>query len=80
MKLKRDFKINMEMIRFPLSESTVQPEIAKQLARQAVYAIILGFNRNYYLCIIRFEYRFALAAVVALVHDALLTYCFFLYI
>ncbi|MDI4643933.1 protein translocase subunit SecD [Cohnella hashimotonis] len=51
-------------------ENTVDPAIARELARQAVYAVLLAsLGILLYVCV-RFEWRFALAAIVALLHDA----------
>lgn len=52
-----------------ISESTVSPTIARELARQAVLAILLASIGVILYVSIRFEYRFALSAIVALVHD-----------
>ncbi|MFC3803503.1 protein translocase subunit SecD [Cohnella sp. GCM10012308] len=51
-------------------ENTVDPGIARELALQAIYAVALAsLGILLYVCI-RFEWRFALAAIVALLHDA----------
>lgn len=51
-------------------ENTVDPGIARELALQALYAVALAsLGILLYVCI-RFEWRFALAAIVALLHDA----------
>lgn len=54
-----------------ISESTVSPTIARELARQAILAILLASVGVILYVSIRFEYRFALSAIVALVHDVL---------
>lgn len=54
-----------------ISESTVSPSIARELARQAILAILLASVGVILYVSIRFEYRFALSAIVALVHDVL---------
>lgn len=54
-----------------ISESTVSPTIARELAEKAVYAVILASIGIVIYVTIRFEYRFAIAAVIALFHDAL---------
>lgn len=54
-----------------ISESTVSPTIARELARQAILAIMLASVGVILYVSIRFEYRFALSAIVALVHDVL---------
>lgn len=54
-----------------INESTVSPAIARELARQAILAIMLASVGVILYVSIRFEYRFALSAIVALVHDVL---------
>lgn len=51
-------------------ESTVDPGIARELAVRAMYAVaIASLGILLYVCV-RFEWRFAVAAIVALLHDA----------
>jgi preprotein translocase subunit SecF len=54
-----------------IQESTVDPIISRELARQAVYAVLLASIGIIIYVTIRFEYRFAIAAIIALLHDAL---------
>jgi preprotein translocase subunit SecF len=54
-----------------ISESTVSPQVARELANQAIIAVILASIGIIIYVAIRFEYRFAIAAVIALFHDAL---------
>lgn len=54
-----------------INESTVSPAIARELARQAILAIMLASVGVILYVSIRFEYRFALSAIVALAHDVL---------
>ncbi|MDG0811203.1 protein translocase subunit SecF [Cohnella rhizosphaerae] len=51
-------------------ENTVDPGIARELALQALYAVGLASLGILLYVSIRFEWRFALAAIVALLHDA----------
>jgi len=60
-----------------LGESTVTPIVAKELARLAVICILLASVGVIIYVTFRFEYRFAIAAVVALFHDALLIVAIF---
>ncbi|MFC7681309.1 protein translocase subunit SecF [Paenibacillus sp. GCM10028914] len=50
--------------------NTVDPEMAKELGRNAVYAVLLSCVGIIIYVSIRFEWRFAIAAIVALLHDA----------
>lgn len=54
-----------------ISEATISPEVARELARQAIYAIVFASLAVIIYVTIRFEYRFAGSAIVALFHDAL---------
>jgi preprotein translocase subunit SecF len=60
-----------------VSEITVSPIIARELARQAVLAILFASIGVILYVSIRFEYRFAMSAIVALVHDALIVIALF---
>ncbi|WP_334078031.1 protein translocase subunit SecF [Paenibacillus sanfengchensis] len=50
--------------------NTVDPEMAKELARNAIYAVLISCLGIIVYVSIRFEWRFALAAIVSLLHDA----------
>lgn len=50
--------------------NTVDPEMAKELGQNAVYAVLLSCIGIIIYVSIRFEWRFAIAAIVALLHDA----------
>jgi preprotein translocase subunit SecF len=63
--LKLDDKASFEV-------NTVDTEMAKELARNAIYAVLISCIGIIIYVSIRFEWRFALAAIVALVHDAFL--------
>ncbi len=49
-----------------VSETTVSADIAKELARQAVYAVLLAFAGIMIYITIRFELLFAVAAIISL--------------
>lgn len=50
--------------------NTVDPEMAKELARNAIYAVLISCLGIIIYVSIRFEWRFAVAAIVSLLHDA----------
>ncbi|MBO2943416.1 protein translocase subunit SecF [Paenibacillus sp. F411] len=50
--------------------NTVDPEMARELGRNAIYAVLLSCIGIIIYVSIRFEWRFAVAAIVALLHDA----------
>ncbi|UNK19876.1 protein translocase subunit SecF [Paenibacillus sp. N3/727] len=50
--------------------NTVDPEMAKELGLNAVYAVLLSCVGIIIYVSIRFEWRFAIAAIIALLHDA----------
>lgn len=52
------------------SFSTVDPIVAKQTSQKAVWAVLLASAFIIAYMAVRFEYRFAVAGVVALLHDA----------
>lgn len=51
-------------------ESTVNPTIGRELARKAIYAVLFASLGIILYVTIRFEHRFAIAAIIALMHDA----------
>jgi len=53
-----------------LVESTVNPTIGRELALKAIYAVLFASLGIILYVTIRFEYRFAVAAIIALLHDA----------
>ncbi|MBW4080237.1 protein translocase subunit SecF [Paenibacillus sp. S150] len=57
--------------------NTVDTEMAKELARNAIYAVLISCLGIIIYVSIRFEWRFALAAIVALIHDAFIVVAFF---
>ncbi|MFC4098150.1 protein translocase subunit SecD [Paenibacillus xanthanilyticus] len=52
-----------------IEENTVDPGIARELAVKAIYAILFASIGIIILVSIRFEWRFAVAGIVALFHD-----------
>lgn len=50
--------------------NTVDPEMAKELERNAIYAVLIASIGIMIYVAIRFEWRFGLAAVISLFHDA----------
>ncbi|WP_052714236.1 protein translocase subunit SecF [Paenibacillus dauci] len=57
--------------------NTVDPTIAKELERNALWAVLLASLGIIIYVTIRFEWRFAVASVVALLHDAFLVISIF---
>lgn len=57
--------------------NTVDTEMAKELARNAIYAVLISCLGIIIYVSIRFEWRFALAAIVALMHDAFIVVAIF---
>ncbi|NGM81908.1 protein translocase subunit SecF [Paenibacillus sp. 7124] len=57
--------------------NTVDTEMAKELARNAIYSVLLSCLGIIVYVSIRFEWRFAIAAIVALVHDAFMVVAIF---
>lgn len=55
-----------------VQEQTVSPIIGRELARNAMIAVLVASLGIILYVSIRFEYRFALAAVIALFHDVLI--------
>ncbi len=53
-----------------IQESTVDPMISRELAKQAIYAVAWASIGIIIYIAIRFEYRFAITGVLALLHDA----------
>lgn len=57
--------------------NTVDTEMAKELARNAIYAVLLSSIGIIIYVSIRFEWRFAVASIVALLHDAFMVVAVF---
>ncbi|WP_248927365.1 protein translocase subunit SecF [Paenibacillus hamazuiensis] len=58
-------------------ENTVDPELAKELAYKAIYAVLIASVGIIIYVSIRFEWRFAVAGIVALLHDAFIVVSLF---
>nr|WP_240627222.1 protein translocase subunit SecF [Thermoflavimicrobium daqui] len=54
-----------------VQEQTVDPIIGKEIAQSAFYAMLIASVGIIIYVALRFEYRFAVAAVIALIYDAL---------
>lgn len=57
--------------------NTVDPEMAKELARNAIYAVLISCLGIIVYVSIRFEWRFAVAAIISLLHDAFMVVAVF---
>jgi preprotein translocase subunit SecF len=57
--------------------NTVDPEMAKELLRKAIFAVLLASVGIIIYVSIRFEWRFALSAVLALLHNAFIVISIF---
>lgn len=57
--------------------NTVDPEMAKELATNAIWAVLLSSLGIIVYVSIRFEWRFAVAAIIALLHDAFMVVTIF---
>ncbi|MED0678959.1 protein translocase subunit SecF [Aneurinibacillus thermoaerophilus] len=60
-----------------LQQSTVDPMVSRELARSALYAVLIASIGIIIYITIRFEFKFAFAAVLALLHDAFLVITIF---
>lgn len=54
-----------------MNETTVTPTVARELAKKAIYAVVLASIGIAIYISVRFEYRFAMGALITLFHDAL---------
>lgn len=57
--------------------STVSPVIAQEQSKSAIYSVLLASLGIVIYVAIRFEYRFAVAGIIALLHDAFIVISFF---
>jgi preprotein translocase subunit SecF len=64
-------------VKVAYEENTVDTELATELAKGAIYAVLYASIGIIIYISIRFEWRFAVAAVVALLHDAFMVITFF---
>lgn len=73
---EHDNQLKAEILKLDSTASfeinTVDTEMAKELGRNAIYAVLLSCIGIIIYVSIRFEWRFAVAAIVALIHDAFL--------
>lgn len=60
-----------------LQESTVNPMVSQELARSALYSVLIASIGIVIYVTIRFEYRFAITAIIALLHDVFLVITMF---
>jgi preprotein translocase subunit SecF len=60
-----------------LSESTISPIVGRDLARNSFYALAIASIGIIIYVALRFEYRFAIAAILALLHDVMIMIGFF---
>lgn len=60
-----------------LQESTVNPLVSKELAKSALYALLFASIGIVLYITIRFEYRLAVSAIIALLHDVFLVITLF---
>lgn len=74
-KLKAEFSKLDDRASFEVN--TVDPEMAKELARNAIYAVLISCIGIIIYVSIRFEWRFAVAAIIALLHDAFMVIAVF---
>ena len=58
-------------------ENTVSTDLANELARKAIYGVLLSSIGIIIYVTIRFEWRYALACVISMLHDAFLVIAFF---
>lgn len=58
-------------------ENTVDTELANELAEKAIYSVLIACLGIIIYVSIRFEWRFAIAAIVALLHDAFIVISLF---
>ncbi len=68
--LQQDYPDNAQQV---LREETVEPKIGKELLTKTLWAIIIALVLILVYVSFRFDYRFGVAAVIALFHDALFT-------
>lgn len=60
-----------------INETTVTPTVARELAKKAVYAVILASIGIAIYISLRFEFRFAMAALITVFYDALFVIAIF---
>lgn len=60
-----------------LEVNTVSPDIARELGEKAIYAVLIASVMIALYVSIRFEWRFALSAIITILHDAIIVICIF---
>lgn len=60
-----------------ISQSQIGPSVGKELTRNAVLSVLVACIAMLIYIAIRFEFNFGIAAIVALVHDVLITLAFY---
>ena len=68
--LKEKFSLEDKAL---VSETLIGPTIGKELTRNAVIAVVVACIAMLIYIAIRFEFKFGMAAILALVHDVLIT-------
>ncbi|SFJ40867.1 protein translocase subunit SecF [Thermoflavimicrobium dichotomicum] len=71
-RLKQTFQMTPHV-----QEQTVDPIIGKEIAKNAFYAVLIASLGIIVYVALRFEYRFAVSAIIALFYDALFTISLF---
>lgn len=74
-KLYTEFRDNApdDIIEFKLSSDTIGPKIGSELRGKAILAILSSIIMILFYVSIRFQFKFAIGAIAALVHDVLIT-------
>ena len=66
-------KVHEDKNNFILSIDTVSPKIGSELSGKALWSIISALGLILFYISIRFEFKFAIGAILALVHDVIIT-------
>ena len=70
---KMNKKVPEDKNNFILSIATVSPKIGSELSGKALWSIISALGLILFYISIRFEFKFAIGAILALVHDIIIT-------
>ena len=70
---KMNEKVPEDKNNFILSIDTVSPKVGSELSGKALWSIISAFGLILFYISIRFEFKFAIGAILALVHDIIIT-------
>ena len=68
--LKKDYGLKQDAL---VSQNDIGSSIGKELTRNTIFAIIVAFVAMLIYIAIRFEFKFGVAALTALIHDILVT-------